>query len=255
MGQNTKTSVQSIDRAFDILECLSNQRAGYSLTELSQELELHKSTVYRLCGAMQERGYIEKNERTYRLGLKFIHLSSQLLNSIELKTEAEPLLRELSNNTGQTVFLAVREGSEVVYIDKVEQYNSLRRYSIIGTRAPAYCTSLGRALLFDETDENLRFLLDKVNLNRLTKKTIIDIDILIEKMNHFRTRGWTEDVEELQDGVRCVGAPVYDYRNRIIAAVSTAWNIRKTEVDPDEIGRLVRDTAIAVSSRLGGIIR
>ena len=253
MNESGKNQVQSIDRAFDILECLSGKRAGYRLTELSEELGLHKSTVYRLLGAMQQRGYIEKNEHRYKLGLRFIHLSSQLLNSIELKTEAEPLLRELSGRTGQTVFLALREGTEVVYIDKVEQYDSLRRYCIIGTRAPLFCTSLGRALLFDEPEEELRIVFRKSSLTPRTAKTVTDINELIEKMAFFRNRGWSEDIEEFQNGVRCVGAPVYDYRGRITAAVSTAWNIAGTGVDPEETGRLVADTARAVSSRLGGI--
>lgn len=255
MAKKEGPGVQSIDRAFDILECLSGQRAGYRLIELSEELGLHKSTVYRICSVMQERGYIEKDDMKYKLGIRFIHLSSQLLNSIELKTEAEPFLRKLSDETGQTVFLAVREGNEVVYIDKVEQYNSLRRYTIIGTRAPLYCTSLGRSLLLDESDEGLRAVFSKVGLSPLTAKTITEIDLLIEKMFFFRQRGWTEDIEENQEGVRCVGAPVWDYRGRITAAVSTAWNIRKTDADPDKTGRLVKEAAAGLSLRLGGRCR
>jgi len=246
-------SVQSIDRAFDILEYLSNDRSGFRLTELSEGLGLHKSTVYRLLSAMQARGYIEKNDKKYKLGLRFIHLSSQLLNSIELKTEAEPLLRMLSDETGQTVFLAVRDGHDVVYIDKVEQFNSLRRYSIIGTRAPVYCTSLGRALLMFNNEAELDRIIDAVELRKISEKTITDKKELIEKIKFYRIRGWSEDVEEFQDGVRCVGAPVFDYRGKVIAAISTAWNIKKTDADPDEIGRLVKKTASEVTLRLGGL--
>ncbi|MDC7227848.1 MAG: IclR family transcriptional regulator [Spirochaetales bacterium] len=251
-GVKTGT-VQSIDRAFDILESLSFNRSGKRLTDLSEELGLHKSTVHRILNAMQDRGYVEQGEKKYKLGIGFIHLSSQLLNSIELKTEAEPFLRHLSNETGQTVFLAIREGSEVVYIDKVEQFNSLRRYSIIGNRVPIYCTSLGRSLLFDDSDEMLKSLFGRINLEKLTPKTVVDQNELIRRVKSFRRRGWAEDFEEHQTGVRCVGAPVYDYRKRIAAAISTAWSVKKTDVISDDIGQLVKETADAVSRRLGWI--
>lgn len=251
--QKKQSIVQSIDRAFDILESLTSDRSGRRLTDLSEELGLHKSTVHRILNAMQDRGYVEQEERKYKLGLRFIHLSSQLLNSIELKTEAEPFLRELSDATGLTVFLAIRERDEVIYIDKVEQFNSLRRYSIIGNRVPVYCTSLGRSLLFEDSIEELRGVLKQSTLKKLTPKTITDKNKLINKIEEFRVRGWSEDVEEHQSGVRCVGAPIYDYRKRIAAAISTAWNVKKTEVDPDELGRLVKETAEAVSERLGWI--
>ena len=232
----SNSGVQSVDRAFDLLECLSSEKGGRRLTDISEELGLHKSTVHRLLNAMQQRGYVEKEDRNYKLGIKFINLSSQLLNSIELKTEAEPYLRNLSDETGQTVFLAIREGNEVVYIDKVEQYNSLRRYSIIGTRAPLYCTSLGRALLLDESEQSLKVLFKEIELKSLTKETLVSRKKLILKIETFRNRGWTEEVEEFQEGIRCAGAPVKDYRNKIAAAVSTAWNVRKTEIDPDLTG-------------------
>lgn len=252
--QKDGKSVQSIDRAFDILESLSSDRNGRRLIELSEELDLHKSTVHRILNAMQERGYIEKEDRKYKLGLQFIHLSSQFLNNIELKTEAEPYLRELSDKTGQTVFLAVRESDEVVYIDKVEQYNSLRRYSIIGARAPIYCTSLGRALLFDENEESLKKALRGLKIRQLTRYTNTDKADIAEKILYFKRRGWSEDIEEHHEGVRCVGAPIYDYRKRVAAAISTAWNTNKTHIDSDETGLMVKKTADEISSRLGYIV-
>ncbi len=251
--QRNESSVQSISRAFDILEALSLERKGLRLTELSEQLELHKSTVYRILKSLIDRGYVEKSDKYYRLGLGFIMLSSHLLNSIELKTEAEPYLRQLSDLTGQTVFLAVREETEVVYIDKVEQFNSLRRYSIIGKRIPIYCTSLGRSLLFDEDEESLDNLLNIIEIKKVTRKTETDPIRLQHKIRRMKKRGWSEDIEEHQSGVRCVGAPVYDYRNKIIAAISTAWNVSKTEADPDFIGRAVKQTAEEISRRLGKI--
>jgi len=248
-----KNSVQSITRAFDILEKLSSNPKGLPLTDLSNRLSLHKSTVYRILSALQERRYVEKEGTTYKLGLEFIHLASQYLNSLELKTEAEPFLKELSGKTGQTVFMAIREKDEIVYIDKVEQFNSLRRYSIIGTRQPLYCTSLGRAFLMNESDDDLSKTLSRLTLERRTPHTITRPEELMELLRDFRNRGWTEDNEENETGVRCAGAPLFDYRGKVAAAISTVWDAQNSPADPEKTGRMIKKTAELISERLGWI--
>lgn len=249
-----RNPVQSITRAFDILETLSVNTRGLSLTELSVKLSLHKSTTHRILSALCERKYIEKQGRTYKLGLEFIHLSSQYLNSLELKTEAEPFLRELSKITGQTVFLAIRDKNEIVYIDKIEQFSSLRRYSVIGTRLPLYCTSLGRSFLMCEKDEELRETLRQLDIKPRTPSTITDPAALESLILGFRATGWTEDNQENQEGVRCSGAPLFDYRNKVIAAISTVWDAGNADTDPEKIGSLVKKTAERISERLGWIV-
>ena len=247
----SRSSVQTLDRTFDILETLSSRPRGASLTELSRTLSLHKSTVFRLLSALQNRRYVEKQGTTYRLGLEFIHIASQYLNSLELKTEAEPLLRALSGSTGLTVFLATRDQEEVVYIDKIGQYDSLRRYSVIGTRLPLYCTSLGRAFLMAESPAELNRTLAGLNLLPRTAHTVTSRENLAKMVAEFRHRGWSEDIQENQEGVRCVGAPVFDYRTKPIAAVSAVWNVDQEETDPRKIGEAVLRTAVEISERLG----
>jgi IclR family KDG regulon transcriptional repressor len=164
-------TVQSIERVFDILELLSCSPRGINLTEVGKRLDLHKSTVHRLLSVLKRRGYVEKDDATnlYRLGAGFVGLASMYLNSIELKTEAEPHLRNLSKLVNQTVYLATLQGGESVYLDKYEQFDSLRKYSIIGQRRPLYCTSLGKALLMDKTETEIRALLDGVVFDRLKR--------------------------------------------------------------------------------------
>jgi len=253
-SSETRNPVQSITRAFDILETLAVNNKGLSLTEISGKLSLHKSTAHRILSALCERKYIEKQGRTYKLGLEFIHLSSQYLNSLELKTEAEPFLKELSVLTRQTVFMAIRDKNEIVYIDKIEQFSSLRRYSVIGTRLPLYCTSLGRAFLMCEKDDELRDTIKQIDIKQRTPNTITDPALLESLIKSFRTRGWTEDNEENQNGVRCAGAPVFDYRNKIIAAISTVWDAENSETDPVKNGMLVKKTAERISGRFGWFV-
>lgn len=248
-------SVQSLDRAFDILEFLAREQQPVGLVEISKEVGLHKSTAHRLLTSLKDRGYIEKTETTnlYRLGLGFIELSSLYLNKVELKTEAEPYLRNLSQELGRTVYLAMLQDKEVVYIDKYEQFNSLRKYSVIGRRRPLYSTSLGKALLFDRRAEEIRDILADVKLKRYTDTTITNVETLIAEINASRERGFSRDNSEMDPGEQCIGAPVYDYRNSVIAAISVAWKGDFTTFDEEKVAALVKDTAERVSMRLGHI--
>ncbi len=246
-------AVQSLDRAFDILELLAKEQHPLSLAEISKGVDLHKSTVYRLLDSLKARGYIEKTDSTnlYRLGLGFIELSSLYLNKVELKTEAEPYLRQLSMEIGRTVYLAMMQDKEVVYIDKYEQFNSLRKYSVIGRRRPLYSTSLGKALLFDRRDDEIREIFKDIQLKRYTENTITDVGKLIAEINRSRERGFSRDNSEMDIGEQCIGAPIYDYRDSVIAAISVAWKGDFTSFDEEKVARLVKETAEKVSLRLG----
>ncbi|HUX22500.1 MAG TPA: IclR family transcriptional regulator, partial [Spirochaetia bacterium] len=214
-------SVQSIDRIFDIIELLSTEQQGTSITEIGRRLELHKSTVHRLLSVLRERGYIEKDSETnfYRIGPRFVDVASLYLNKLEIKTEAEPYLQELSRSVNETVYIAILQDSAVVYINKVEQFDSLRKYSVIGQRKPIYCTSLGKSLMFDKSAEEIRALLANVQFEAFTPKTHRSADSLIAEVEASRKLGWARDDEEEEIGTQCAGAPVYDYRGRVIAAI------------------------------------
>ena len=246
-------SVQSLDRAFDILELLAREQQPMSLVDISRALDLHKSTVYRLLSSLKDRGYIEKSasNNLYRLGLGFIELSSLFLNKVEIKTEAGPYLQQLSQDLGRTVYLAIMQDNEVAYVDKYEQFNSLRKYSVIGQRKPLYSTSLGKALLFDRTEHEIRDLLSDTRLKRYTDTTITTLNGLIEEIDRSRARGYSRDNQEMVPGEQCIGAPIYDYRNNVIAAISVAWNGEFTTFDEEKVAFRVREAAKDISLRLG----
>lgn len=247
-------SVQTLDRAFDILELLSRERSGLTLTEISSRVGLNKSTVHRILASLRERGYVEKREdgRTYRLGLEFIELSSLYLNSLELKTEAQPILNRLSRQTEQTVFMAIMQDRDVVYIDKIENFHSLRRYKIIGQRRPLHCTSLGKALLSGLSDSEITRLYKDKDFELLTEHTIDNLPALLKEIELTRKRGWAYDDHENELGTTCVGAPVYDYRNMVIAAVSIAWEVEAHPgLDPKHLAGSVVEAAQEISRRMG----
>jgi len=246
--------IQVIDRAFDILEILSGERDGLGVTEIGNRLGLHKSTVHRILGSMVKRGYIEKTKDRglYKVGLKLVEISSVYLNSVELKTEARPYLTDLMYKLGQPVHLATLDGSDVVYIDKVQQENSIRLYSQIGRRVPGYCSALGKCLLSGLADVDMENRISHMNFVEYTRYTIQNKEDLIRQIMDARKNGWAIDDEEHEMGVRCVAAPIYDYRGKVVAAVSVTASVDVFTMDRmDEFVGNVKKAANEISLRLG----
>lgn len=245
--------VQVLDRALDIAELLSKEQHGLSLTTIARRLHLNKSTVHRLLHSLKDRGYIERTaEGHYRLGMEWIELSSVHLNNLELKTEAQPLLRELADLVKNTVFLATLQDDEVVYIDKAETHTSLRKYSIIGRRAPLYCTALGKAMLSGRSDTEIRETFGRHRLKAYTPKTFTDVRRLAAEIARIRERGWSVDDEEYEKGIRCIGAPIRDYRSRVIGAISTSGALAMIPRQKvNEIAGHVKKAALEISRRMG----
>lgn len=251
MGQS---GIQSIERAFEIIEALAVEPKGLSITQLSQRLSLHKTTVHRILQTLLTKGYVQKDMQSmrYKLGVKFVEISSLYLNSIELRTEAHPFLCELVAMLNVTVHLAVLEGYDVIYIDKVEQVSSIRLYSSIGKRVPAYCTALGKMMLSKFSDEEVKMMFLAVPLTPFTKNTITDVEKLVEEIRVARAKGYAVDNEELQEGIRCIASPIYDYRSEMIAAISISApvNILPPHKDEENAQKVIQ-TAKKISQRLG----
>ncbi len=246
--------VQALDRALDILENLALEGKGMGLTELSQKVGLNKSTVYRLLSTLAEWGYVEKTTQgsKYKLGLKVIDLGSIFLNNIELKTEALPYLNELKEKSRQPVHLARLEDGQVVYIEKVDVINSIRMYSQIGRRVPAHSTALGKVMMAYKRADEVEYIIQNRGLAAVTSNTITDKQRFMEELKNIRIRGYALDDEENEVGIRCLAAPVFDYRCKVIAAVSTSGAIDVfTYQKLDELKESVMDVAHKISMRLG----
>jgi len=252
----SEPKVQSLDRTFDILEILANEQNGLTLAQISEKLDLPKSTVHRLVGVLLQRSFVRKSSDTnrYRLGPGFIGLCSHYLNNLELKTESSPFMSELSRTTGNTVFIAIRQQTRMVYVDSQEQFNSLRKYSIIGQQKPLYCTSLGKALLMGLSDDEIRILLAQEVFERRGPNTHMNIESLLQDIRECRRRGWALDNQEAEPAINCVAAPIYDYRGQVIASISTTWILAQhPEMVPEKIATLVMKAAANISSNMGYI--
>lgn len=218
---NMSTTVQSIDRAFEILEALGNRPEGMLVKDLSATLGLNKSTVSRILATLAEHGYVAKNKNNYyRLGMRMVDLCSLYLNSLQLKTEALPFLEELRNQTGLIVHLGTMSENEVVYLEKISSFNNIRMYSQIGKRAYMHNTGLGKVMLSCLREKDVEEIIKDKGMPAVTEKTCTDINELLKELAVIRSRGYAIDEQENEMGIRCVAAPIYDYRGNVIAAVS-----------------------------------
>lgn len=248
------STIQVLDRALEILETLATEGKGLGVTELAQRVGLHKSTVHRVLTTLSVWGYVEKNQYDdrYKLGMKIIDLGSIYLNNIELKTEAVPFLRELMEKSKQPVHLARLEDGYVVYIDKVDVLNSIRMYSQIGRRVNVHCTALGKVLVSQLSMPELEKIINDRGLPKVTANTIVDKDFFYKEIKETRLRGYALDDEENESGIRCIAAPVMDYRGKIIAAISTSGPIDVFDYPAIELLKdHVIDTAKKISARMG----
>ncbi|HEY9053921.1 MAG TPA: IclR family transcriptional regulator [Rectinemataceae bacterium] len=246
--------VQSLERTFDILEILAREPGGLGLSEIAQRASLPRSTAFRLLAVLSGREYVRKtaDSARYRLGPGLIELGSIYLNSLELKTESAPAMRELAEAFGTIVFMACRQGSKAVYIDRYDQYHSLRKYAIIGQQRPLYCTALGKALLLDFQDQELFSLFEGQVFEAVGPNTHPDVEHLAEDLRTCRDRGWTFDNEENEAGTLCVAAPVRDYRGSIISSLSTSWSRElRPELEPAKVAQRVLNAASIISRNMG----
>lgn len=223
MSDKHEYSVQSLDRALDILEALGSEQEGLGVTEIADRVDLHKSTVHRLLSTLLERGYVEKNEKgSYHIGLKLIEVVSIYINSLELQTEARPYVAQISTDLGLTAHLGVLEGDQVIYIERMDMYSGVKLYSQIGLRVHAYCSSLGKCLLSNFSKEELDRIMKDCSFNKFTPNTISSLEELHRDLKEVRLRGYGMDDQEFDMNNRCIGAPIYDYRGEIIAAISAS---------------------------------
>jgi DNA-binding IclR family transcriptional regulator len=222
--------------------------------ELADSIGIHKTSVYRYLNTLLQAGYIQTNgDGRYHLGNKILELSSQLLRRTPLRETAHPFLVNLSAETEKTVHLCVLDGHDVVYIDKVESQRSLPILSRIGSRAPAYCTGVGKALLSGLPTDQVVSLLKGMTLEKRTPNTITDPIKLLEEIKLTAERGYAIDNGEHEPGIKCFAAPIRGYGGDVIGAISITGLKRKfdsSEVSAKKVALLLKASA-RISHALG----
>ena len=208
--KRARRSVQSVDRALDLLEALAGADGEVAITALATRTGLHVSTVHRLLATLLRRGYVRQNPDTsrYYAGAKLAMLTEGRSRYGVLRLRARPLLRSLTDATRETANLVVPDDVQAVFIDTVPSPQVVRLFTAIGNRTPLHATGAGKALLAALPSPRRDALLDRIELRGYTARTIVDRASLRRMLDEIRERGYAIDDEEYDDGVRCVAVAV-----------------------------------------------
>jgi len=245
--------VQSIERAIQILNCFDGSHPELSLNAIAAELNLNKSTAHGILNTLKHYGLVEQDEERgrYRLGMHLLTLGNRLLDRLEIRAVAGPVIQELSERVGETIHLVVLKGTDVVYIDKCVANRSFQVFTAIGMTFPAYVTGVGKVLLADKSDEELLEVIPPI-LEKATEYSIGSREELLKYLAQVRKQGYAFDKEENEIGLSCVAAPIFDYSGKAVAAISVAGpTARLTDERMQELVDIVRDAAREISRRLG----
>mgnify|MGYP006280243601 CR=1 FL=1 len=245
--------VKSVDKTLNILEKLVQSENSLGITEISNSLGLHKSTVHRLLSTLEYRGYAKKDKNNrYSVGIKLIEIGSKSLNKSDIRNEIKPYLEELKNETKETIHLGILDNYEVIYIDKVESPKTIRMYSSIGKRAPVHCTGLGKCLIAFSNQNYIDDFLQNTSLNKYTPNTITDKGKFRQHLSDIRVQGYSIDNEEHETDIRCISGPIFNHKGKILAAFSISGPANRMTLDRiKELKSLVLDYSKDISAVFG----
>jgi DNA-binding IclR family transcriptional regulator len=245
--------LQTIQKASEVLALFDRDHAEWGVREVAGKLKMAKSSTHDLMASLAQLGFLNKTEENrYRLGWRLVTLSETLLATTELRREARPVMEELAAQYQETIHLAVLDGTQAVYVDKLEGRQAVRvELTSLGARLYAHCSALGKVLLAYSPEEEVKQIIRSAGLPSFTPNTITDEEELSQALAKIRKQGYAYDLEEILPDLCCVGAPIYNYTGQVIAAISMsipAYRFRRSQAEYRDA--IVR-TAKAISSRLG----
>ena len=248
--------IPSIKRAFDVLELFLKGTRELSVPEIAAQLNFPRTTAYEIVNTLLTCGYltmVEGQPNRVSLGFKLFELGSAYAANFDLISEGRRMAMDLVAKCDETVQMAVRDRTEVVFIAKADCSKMLRLVSTVGTRLPAHCTAVGKMLLSSLSDEEIVALYDgRDQLPYMTANSITSVTELLKELDMVRRRGLAYDDCESNIDVRCVAAPIYKGRGEMVAAMSFSVPITRMSMGKqDELAASIRKGAEEVSRKLG----
>ena len=247
--------MKSLVKALGILTHLAEgYQDSYTLTEISRGVHLHVSTVHRLMVNLLRQGFVETDHATggCKLGFRVLRMGLRVLDRVDFRRVADPLLRQLNQQTQETVHLAILQDDRAVSIEKFESPQPVGLTAPLGGILPLHCTGVGKVLLAYQGDGLVRRIASQQGLEPRTDRTLTTLAALRRELARVREDGFALDNEEAVKGLRCVAAPIFDHHGQVVAAFSVAApSTRFIVAQLPGICRLVRDTSQEISFRLG----
>jgi DNA-binding IclR family transcriptional regulator len=246
--------VQSIGRAFSILEEIARNRSGIGLADLSKRVGLHNSTTFHLVKTMVSLGYVRqlKDSKRYRIGRPLFALAANALDELEMISLATPVLEDLSRETAESAHFSVRMGDSVVVLARTSGPGAFQLSDRAGQVRPAHCTALGKIMLAALTSEQFERYLERAELNPQTPNTIVAPDRLRREIAEVRRAGLAVDDGEFDGELRCVAVPVRDFSGQVSGAIGISGPVWRLSIDAlHKRARLVRAAADRLSAEFG----
>lgn len=242
------SSIQVIDRSSSLLDAIAQNNGPASLKILSADTGLHPSTAFRILGALVETGFVEKDSAGhYLLGKKLVRLASKVKHGVDLREQSLDIMEGLRDAIGETVNLTVREGDEVIYIERVTPNRMMRVEQVIGSRAPLHVTAVGKLMLAELGDHFIHAYAERSSLKSLTSHTLTTEQDLLNAVHQARQQGFAYDDEEAEDGVGCIGVLIHDDSGSVVAGLSISAPIERRK---DAWVKLLQDAGRKISQRL-----
>ena len=243
-------TVQVIERMFALIDVLASREEAMSLKEISEKTGLHPSTTHRILNDLATGRFVDRPEPgSYRLGMRLLELGNLVKGRLSVRDAALAPMRELHRLTQQPVNLSLRQGDEIVYVERAfSERSGMQVVRAIGGRAPLHLTSVGKLFLSVDDPQRVRAYAMRTGLSGQTKNSLTDLALLERELSKTRQYGVARDNEELELGVRCMAVGIYDDQSRLIAGLSISAPTDR--LDENWLPKL-QNTATAISSALG----
>lgn len=238
-------------RTIDILELISSESKGLSLSEISVALDIPVTSVSDIVKALLDKemlDVIDERSKLYGIGVKAYYIGNAYLNNTSLIDKSKDIIEALGKKMNKTVFLGKEVNKKITYIYKYEPKDSLIATCAIGSRTNLHNTSLGKCILAN--DAELLESLHDMNFIKKTPFSITNFELLKEEIEKVKKQGYALDNREQNDHLLCIGAPVYDHNNQVVAAVSIS-GLYKEETDIEAEAEIVKQSALTISRKLG----
>jgi DNA-binding IclR family transcriptional regulator len=246
-------SIRSVERALDVLSCFETEPQALSLTQIADQLNMSKSTVFRLLATLESKRFVQRDGDTghYRLGSRLIHMGAVATQDWDVAQWAQPHMERLAEHYGETTDLAILDGTSVMYIQVVESPLRVRLSAAVGQRLPAFCTASGKAILAYLPFAQVMSLLNN-GLQRFTSATRIELDDLARDLQETHTRGFAVSEQEYELDISAVAAPVLSAQQHPVFALAMAGpSFRLPRERLFELGAALRSTTETMALEMG----